>query len=178
MLKPWSTLLNLIISKKVKSITAQNRPSLTSSDDTVLKKATFPAVQIVFQETPVRRTEVIIVAQWLERLKRAMKKPAVKRVTFPQHHNGAYVPWRQHDVPKIPDLHLHCARARAGEELPARLRSHSNYTVRPQHAGSRAQPAVRNRHACCAANGYGCRQCVEEAWCCMADQSDGGARAQ
>lgn len=113
----------------------------------------------------MRRTEVIIVAQWLERLKRAIKEPAVKRVTFPQHHNGAYVPWRQHDVPKIPDLHLHCTRARAGEELPARLRSHSNYTGRPQHAGSRAQPAVTNKHACCDANGYGCtqgRQYVEE----------------
>lgn len=37
--------------------------------------------------------------------------------------------------------------------------------MRPLHADSRARPAVRNKQACCDANGYGCaegRRCVED----------------
>lgn len=41
------------------------------------------------------------------------------------------------------------------------LRSHGNYTGRPQHTGSKAGPAVRNKQARCDANGYGCTECVE-----------------
>lgn len=57
------------------------------------------------------------------------------------------------------------AREHVQVRIFLQLRISSNYTMRPLHADSRARPAVRNKQACCDANGYGCaegRRCVED----------------
>lgn len=116
----------------------------------------------------MRKSEVIIVAQQLERQKRSIREAAVKAQQKESHFSSITTepacPEDNTMYQKYPTC-ICIAREHVQVRSLLQLRSQSHYTMRPQHAGSRAQPAVGNKQACCDANGYGCtegRLCVRE----------------
>lgn len=129
------------------------------------------------------RTEVITIPQRLERLKRSEKtqqeKPSKKSHIFPASQMEPVCPEDNTMYQKYPTC-ICFAREHVQVRIFLQLRISSNHTMRPPHPGSRAWPAVRNKQACCDANGYGCaegRRCVEDSKHCVADQNDGGGRS-
>ena len=104
----------------------------------------------------VRKTEKV-------REKAAAVKAAVKESHSPASRRSLRAPETTRCTKNTPTC-ICIAREHVQVRSFLQLRSHSNYTMRPQHAGSRAQPAVRNKRACCDANGYGCTEGQAVCW--------------
>lgn len=158
MLLQWSTLDQL--EKKVNLRTAQNPwiPDPAGPHQVILflKSYISSCPNCILGKQRGGEAEVIIVAQWLERLKRSIKVPAVKSQQreshFPSITAEPAYPEDNTMYQKYPTCmciaqeHVKVRILPAAEE-PEQL-----------HGETSAQPAVRIKQECCDTNSYGCTE--------------------